>query len=288
MLRISKKSKTAITLCVAAALVAACVLWIIWGNVTFGTTHYDIASAEIPDRFDGYKIVQISDLHNAEFGDDNSALIQALQAEQPDIIAITGDIVDSNHTDIAVALSFVRQAVKIAPCYYITGNHEAWLNGQYDGFQTEIMQIGVTVLRNESTVIKRGGDEIQLIGLDDPEFANQADYTADAVLDDSLSDMSLSDSYKILFSHRPNGFEIYKAHNIDLSLTGHVHGGQIRLPFIGGVLAPGFRMFPEYDAGVYRKDGSTMIVSRGLGNSIIPVRINDRPELVTVTLHSSK
>ncbi|MEE1019700.1 MAG: metallophosphoesterase, partial [Acutalibacteraceae bacterium] len=101
-------------------------------------------------------------------------------------------------------------------------------------------------------------------------------------------DMSLSDSYKILFSHRPNGFEIYKAHNIDLSLTGHVHGGQIRLPFIGGVLAPGFRMFPEYDAGVYRKDGSTMIVSRGLGNSIIPVRINDRPELVTVTLHSSK
>lgn len=249
-------------------------LWIYIGNTALEINKYNIKSKKIPNSFDGYKIAQISDLHNAEFGEGNAKLIKMLKNTESDMIVITGDIVDFSNTDIDVAISFAKEASKIAPTYYVNGNHEAAVE-EYSKLKQALIEVGVTVLENETVEIISGADNIMLTGLNDPLFNKEP------VLLDEL--IPQNDSYKILLAHRPEYFNVYSG-KVDLVFSGHAHGGQFIIPFVGGFVAPGQGFFPEYYSGVYSQDGTDMVVSRGLGNSIIPVRINNRPEIVLVEL----
>lgn len=260
------------------------VVWTIWGNVTAGVTHYTVTSKRLPHSFDGYKIVVVSDLHNTQFGNNNSQLVEKIKKEHPDIIAITGDLVDSNRTDIEIAIQLVSQLTEIAPCYYVTGNHEAWIKEQYKELEKGLIAEDVVILHDNVIQLIKDSETIQLAGLDDPDFTDSDTYIQESMLQTRISNMSLSNEYCILLSHRPETFEAYVLEEVDLVLSGHAHGGQFRVPFIGGIIAPNQGLFPEYDAGKYIKNNTIMIVSRGIGNSIIPVRFNNRPEIVIVEL----
>lgn len=260
----------------------------LWENITVGTTFFKITSDRLPASFNGFKIAQISDLHNAELGQDHSEIIRILKEEKPQIIVITGDLIDSNHLDMDTAISFVQQAVTIAPCYYVTGNHEAWIKENYQKLEDRLLDSNVIILHDEVVIFERDSESIQLIGLDDPEFSDQDSYIQQIVLSTKLSNLNLDNRFRLLLSHRPEAFDAYVDNNIDLVLSGHTHGGQFRLPFIGGVVAPNQGFFPKVDAGEYHEFNTTMIVSRGLGNSIIPIRINNRPEVVIVELVSQR
>lgn len=258
----------------------------IWENLTVGSTHYEVSSERLPDGFDGYIIAQISDLHNARFGEDNSQIIRILEKEKPNLIVITGDLIDSNDKNIDNVLYFAEQAMEIAPCYYVTGNHEAWVGGDYDALEEKLQETGVVILHDEAITLSEKDDTIRLIGLDDPDFTNRKAAVQMHTPEAKLKNLNLQNGFKLLLSHRPEAFNTYVAHDIDLVLTGHAHGGQFRIPFIGGVVAPNQGLFPSYDAGEYHEGNTTMIVSRGIGNSVIPVRINNRPEVVIVELRA--
>lgn len=274
------------TICILSGILLILIVWTAWGNAALELNTYTISSRGLPDAFDGYRIAQVSDLHNAEFGGGNQRLLDMLREAEPDMIAITGDLIDSRKTNIAVALAFAEEAVRIAPCYYVSGNHEARVP-EYRELKAGLEAAGVTVLDDARVEIEISGKSITIIGVNDPSFL--ADYlTSDAaVMDRKLSELSSEDaSFTILLSHRPELFDTYAAHEMDLVLTGHAHGGQFRLPLIGGLIAPNQGLFPKYDDGLYSEGNTNMIVSRGLGNSIIPFRFNNRPEVVLIELKS--
>ena len=281
------KKKKFIFLAVAAAVLVALVIWIAWGNTALELNTYTISSSKLPQSFDGYRIAHVSDLHNTEMGKDNEKLLAMLRDADPDMIAITGDLIDSRNTDIEVALKFVREAVKIAPCYYVTGNHEARVN-EYGELKAGMETAGVTVLEDVRTEISMEGATITLIGVNDPSY--QTDYLfgdSETVLNTKLEELHTEDGeFTVLLSHRPELFDAYTDHGIDLVLSGHAHGGQFRLPFIGGLVAPNQGFFPEYDAGIYTEGNTNMLVSRGIGNSILPFRINNRPEVILIELQA--
>ena len=265
------------------------IIWTLWSNKALEVNEFTIASSRIPPAFSGFRIAQVSDLHNTEFGEGNATLLKMLSESQPDIIMITGDLIDVQHTDIEIALYFAEESVKIAPTYYVTGNHEA-SSSQYDTLKTELKDAGVTVLEDESVYLERDGETIVLLGLDDPNFTIKGDMFSEvpAMVSTKINNMLKQNTmYSILLSHRPELFETYVACGIDLVLSGHAHGGQFRLPFIGGLIAPNQGLFPRYDAGLFTDDNTNMIVSRGLGNSIIPIRFNNRPEIVLIELHTN-
>jgi len=281
------KKRKFIILAVVAAFLLALIAWIVWGNTALELNTYTISSSKLPQSFDGYRIAHVSDLHNAEMGKDNEKLLSMLRDADPDMIAITGDLIDSRHTDIEVALQFIRAAAKIAPCYYVTGNHEARVN-EYGELKAGMEAAGVTVLEDVRTEISMEGETITLIGVNDPSY--QTDYLfgdAESVMNAKLEDLHTeNDGFTILLSHRPELFDTYADHDIDLILSGHAHGGQFRLPFIGGLVAPNQGLFPEYDAGIYTEGNTNMLVSRGVGNSILPFRINNRPEVTLIELQA--
>ena len=281
------KKKKFILLAVVAAVLLALVIWIAWGNTALELNTYTISSSKLPERFDGYRIAHVSDLHNVEMGEDNEKLLTMLRDAEPDMIAITGDLIDFRHTDIEFALQFIREAVKIAPCYYVTGNHEARVN-EYGELKTGMEAAGVTVLEDTQAEISIEGETITLIGVNDPSY--QTDYLfgdSKTVMNTKLEELHTeNDGFTILLSHRPELFDTYAEHDMDLVLSGHAHGGQFRLPFIGGLVAPNQGLFPEYDAGIYTEDNTNMLVSRGVGNSILPFRINNRPEVVLIELYT--
>lgn len=263
------------------------ILWTIWGNTALTVTEYTITSSRLPDAFSGFRIAQISDLHNAVFGTENQTLINILQSTNPNIIVITGDLVDSRRTDIGAALSFATRAATIAPCYYVPGNHEARIR-EYEDFLLQLQDCGINVLDNKQILLHRNDDFIALAGIEDPSFYE--DYLfgdSAAVIQTLLSQISQNEKpYTILLAHRPELFEIYSDFDYDLVFSGHAHGGQFRLPFIGGLIAPNQGFFPKYDAGLFLLGNTNMIVSRGIGNSILPLRFNNRPEIIVAELKS--
>lgn len=270
-----------------AILLIILMIWIIWGNTALELNKYAIKSSKLPKEFDGFKIAQISDLHNAEMGDDNEKLLSVIKKANPDIIAITGDMIDSRRMDIQVALDFAREAVKIAPCYYVNGNHELRVL-EYEELKEGLRELGVIILENDKATITKDDESLTIIGLSDPSLEARYIYTEeDEILDLYLTKLSKEDdNYKILLSHRPEYFELYFEAGMDLVLSGHAHGGQIRLPFVGGIIAPHQGFFPKYDGGLYIKEETNMIVSRGVGNSLFPLRFNNRPEVVLIELQA--
>lgn len=279
-----RKSKTILTL--ISFLLIILIGWTLWGNTALEVNKYEIVSDRIPQGFDGFRIVQVSDLHNAEFGEGNSKLLELLSQTEPDIIVLTGDLIDSRNTDIEIALAFAREALKIAPVYYVSGNHEARVR-EYEEIKMGLAEAGVIVLENQKVNITREGETITLMGIDDPSF--RGDYLfgdAESVARQAIHDLqNESDGYTILLSHRPELFSLYVETEMDLVFSGHAHGGQFRLPLIGGLVAPNQGFFPKYDVGLFSEDNTTMIVSRGVGNSIIPLRFNNRPEIISVELN---
>lgn len=261
--------------------------WILWGNTALMINEFTIKNNKIPSAFSGFRIAQISDLHNAEFGKENENLLSMLKECEPDMILITGDLIDSRRTDIETGISFSKKAAMIAPVYYVTGNHEARIE-EYEELMTGLDKAGIHILENEAVIVENSEDRITVAGINDPSFVT--DYLfgdSETVAKDILTELiSDEDIYTVLLSHRPELFETYVECNADLVFSGHAHGGQFRIPFIGGIVAPNQGLFPKYDAGVYTKNGTDMIVSRGIGNSILPFRINNRPEIVLVELQS--
>ncbi len=283
------KTRKRIVLTVITSILLALIIWTLWGNTALELNTYTISSNRLPKEFDGYRIAHVSDLHNTEIGKDNRKLISMLKEAQPDIIAITGDLIDSRKTKIDIAIKFAEEAVKIAPCYYITGNHEARV-ADYEYLKHVLEEIGVNVLEDEQVPLKKGDAEISLIGVDDQLFAE--DYLLEGshgIMENKLEKLvNEKGSYTILLSHRPELFDVYADYKVDLVLSGHTHGGQVILPFIGGLVAPKQGWFPEYDAGLFTENSTNMIVSRGIGNSIIPLRFNNRPEVILVELKSEQ
>lgn len=262
------------------------VLWIYWGNHSVQVTNIRVTDEFIPKQFDGFVIVHVSDLHNAHFGENQQILIEEIRDANPDIIVITGDLIDSNHTNIDVAMELINGISKMAPIYYVTGNHEAW-SEDYHILREKLEQQAVFVLEDEAVFLTKDSATIQLIGLSDPDFTLSNDLFGEkeAMINKKIQDIAEEDSYyTILLSHRPELIEVYSNNSVNLVLSGHAHGGQFRLPFVGGIIAPNQGMFPKYTMGKYVIDQTQMIVSRGLGNSVIPIRINNRPELVVIEL----
>lgn len=240
-------------------------------------TDYSVSHAKITSELSDYRILQISDFHNAIFGINNNNLIDKIDLTAPDIIVITGDLVDSNHTNIQRSLDMISRIASKYPVYYVTGNHEYWLADEdREKLLTGLKDYGVVILDNEAVTINVGEDSFSLIGLDDKSLLS-------SVLPTLISENP--DELNVVLAHEPQYFNNYCREGADIVITGHAHGGQFILPIIGAVYAPdqGFR--PKYTSGVFIEDDTTMVVSRGLGNSVIPVRLFNNPELVVITLN---
>lgn len=287
--RNTKKQKY-IKLAVTLSIVIVIILFCNFQNKHLETTHYTYAAEQLGADLEGYRIVQISDLHNAKFGKNNQKLVDRIRECEPDMIVLTGDLVDSNHTNVDRAVQFVNEIVKICPVYYVTGNHEYWLEkSEYDELMSGLADAGVVILDNQVVEISRGDAKFRLVGLDDRSLsdgtlgtllkdqAGQKEETAD-------NENSGEKELTVVLAHEPQYLARYAGTGVDLVLSGHAHGGQFRLPFVGGIVAPDQGFLPEYTAGEYYMNGTEMIVSRGLGNSVIPVRLFNYPEIVCVEL----
>ena len=263
------------------AVLAALFLW--WSNNSLQITRFDPAFSRLPDGFDGCRIAVVADLHSAEFGKNNERLFTAIAAEQPDYIFLAGDLTDrfrgqpEGYAE-AVADGFTA----IAPTFYVTGNHE-WALGGVRELKAALSKHGVTVLPTRFLTLERGGDTIVLSGIDDPNgYADQK--TPEELAAEVYAEHG--DPFWLLLAHRNDRFASrYSLLGADLVLSGHGHGGIVRLPFTDGLLSTDRTFFPSYTAGLYEENGSALFVSRGLGNSGPSLRLFNRPEVAVLTLH---
>lgn len=278
------KRKTIIIILISIILLFFISIYLYYENNYLQVSDYTIESDKIPKDFDDFKIVQISDFHNTKSKKLTNDIIKEIKKQRPNIIVITGDLIDSKKYNLQVSLDFLKSIKDIAPIYYVSGNHESG-SGKYDEITSSLKDIGIKILDDEFDIISINEDKIAILGLRDPSFypsyiSDQSKYD----LKETINNIDDNNIFKLLISHRPEIFKIYVENNIDLVLTGHAHGGQIRIPFIGGLIAPNQGLFPKYTSGTFKEKNTTMIVSRGIGNSILPFRVNNRPELVVIKL----
>lgn len=260
--------------------------YLYYENNKLQVSNYEIINKRIPSEFNNYKIVQISDFHNTKSKILTNDLIKKIKNIKPNLIVLTGDLIDSKKLFIDVSINFIKKIKDIAPIYYVYGNHEAKITN-YKELENELRKNNVIILDNKTEVLNINDAFINIIGVSDPSFSANTYIDDSTIIKDELKGIEYDyHNYTILLSHRPELFDTYVSENIDLILTGHAHGGQIIIPFIGGLIAPNQGLFPKYTSGVFNKGDTTMIVSRGIGNSILPFRINNRPELVVINLHN--
>ena len=280
-----RKRKRWIVLVALCALLACLIPYLLWANTVLTVSHVEL---DLLPGEGSFTIAQVSDLHNAEFGGGNGELLTILEEAEPDLIAITGDLIDSRRTDPAPALAFLEGAVELAPVCYVTGNHEFRAYDAYQDLKSQMEELGVIVLENEAVVLE--AVPLRVIGLDDLSFGVRSDPSAspEQILEDALTALAPQageeDLRTVLLAHRPEYVELYAQHGADLVLSGHAHGGQVRLPGVGGLYAPGQGFLPAYTSGLYQIGETSLVVSRGLGNSLFPLRVNNRPEVVLVKL----
>lgn len=279
----------------SAACLTIAGAWLHRENTALGTSKITLSDKNIPEAFHGFTIAQISDLHNTRFGKNQRTLMEHLANCKPDLIVVTGDLWDSRRTQsVKIAVDALRRAARLAPVYYVTGNHESRIPRAYQRLERRMQTIGVHVLHSQSVWLERQGQRLQIIGMDDPAFyfsfpadGNQAEDGRAAQENAMLRELNRlvqQDAYTILLSHRPDLFDGYCKAGVNLAFCGHAHGGQFRVPGFGGVYAPNQGIHPSYTEGCFTRSGTAMVVSRGLGNSLFPFRINNPPELVAVTL----
>ena len=270
-------------------------LYIKYNVNTLEVTKYVVENKKVPKEFDGYNIVQISDLHSKLFGENNKKLIQKIKSLNPDIVVVTGDLIDGENNNYNVALDFMKEISKLYRVYYIIGNHEQKslikkYKDEYKDYFNKLHQIDFVNLDNNKVEIVKGDSNINLYGLTVPYscykylFDNQETTSIDIdFLEEKLGKVD-REQFNILLAHTPFYFNEYEKWGADLTLCGHVHGGIVRLPLVGGLLSPDRKFFPKYDLGEYIKNKSTMIVSKGLGGSKVLIRVNCKPEIVNIKL----
>jgi predicted MPP superfamily phosphohydrolase len=249
---------------------------------------YVLETKKISEEFNNYKVIQLSDLHSKEFGKNQDRLVSKIIELKPNMITFTGDLVDSTKYNEEISITLMEKLREIAPTYYVTGNHE-WWSGKFNYLENELIKLDVKVLRNESEIVTKGSEKILITGIDDPDIQYEFEerQCINNFIKEALLENENFDGFKILLSHRPGDF--YKYEDFDLVLSGHAHGGQIRIPFLGGLVAPNQGFLPKFDSGQFNlKNNTKLIVNRGLGNSIIPIRVFNHPEIVEITLKESK
>lgn len=267
-------------------LIVTALIWLcVWGsNNWIQTTEYTVSSDELPAAFDGKKIVQVSDLHNAMFGKNQKSLIKKVEKAEPDAIFITGDLIDSERYDLDAALVLVDALVEMSDVYFVTGNHEVAVN-KLEDIKAALIERGVIFLENEAVQWAEDGETLQIAGIHDPlmdMYYRDEEYTRDAI-----DTASLTDDFTLLLAHRPEQLPVYADNGIDIVFSGHAHGGQVRIPGLGGLFAPGQGWFPRMTEGIFENRDTQLVLSRGLGNSGFPLRILNLPEIVSVTLEKS-
>ena len=261
-------------------LIVSIVIFLYVNNHWIVVSEHVYESERVPSSFDGMRIVQVSDLHDAVFGSKQKKLVQKVKDANPDVIFITGDLVDSNRYNLEQSLQAVRQFVKLADVYYVLGNHEVATNKVNEIYEA-LSSLGVHVMANTSTVLERNGERLSIIGIEDPLMGMETNEML-AMATKHIP----QDRLTLLLAHRPELFDVYVNQKIDVVFSGHAHGGQIRIPGVGGLVAPGQGLFPKYTAGTYERNTTSMVVSRGLGNSTVPYRILNLPEIVVFELHN--
>ena len=277
------RGRGCLTALLILALIAAAAAFLIKDSrEDLEISRYEVASQKLPESFDGFKIVQLSDLHGAEFGEDGMGLVEKVKELEPDIIALTGDFV-TDEGDLAAVEKLAARLVKLCPVYFVSGNHE-FGSGLAIKVRNILERAGVKYLSNEYLTISRGEDEILLGGVEDP--LAYADMLSPDELAQKMNDAA-PDAFKILLGHRNYWMTEYPELPVDLIFCDHAHGGLIRIPGVGGLIGTDRRLFPDFDAGQFNNGRYTLIVSRGLGNSVPIPRIFNRPEIVCVELSSA-
>lgn len=298
-----------------------------WMNDQIFVNHITVESTDLPEAFEGLRVLQLTDVHSVRSMEQLDRILEKVKKEEPDLIVVTGDLVDSYYytssvseleaamnmaqgaaggiTDIAesvpdaLTLQLMEQLLTVAPVYMVYGNHEMVLldDPENNPLKAAMEEAGVILLNHKKVRLEKDGESIWLTGVQDPIilykdelFAGSGDNNRKrlkAELDYVMEDIGEED-YVILLSHRPEYFDLYTEYAVDLALTGHAHGGQIRLPFIGGLYAPGQGWFPEYTAGLYEQGDFKMITGRGIGDSKNLLRVFNPPEIVVAELKKSR
>lgn len=258
--------------------------WLVWDNRRLVVTDYEVTMADLPADSSGIRIAQVSDLHAAHFGSFEDRLLQAVTAAQPDLVVITGDIVDRSTRDLTAPLRTAERLAQVAPTVFITGNHEADL-GQLPQLLEGLEQRGVLVLRDEAHSMTLSGTDLVVVGLDDAKHRRNAKLPARSP-GEVMDSLGITDDAPVLvLAHRPTLLPELAEHGADVVLSGHAHGGQVRIPGVGGLIAPDQGLFPALTSGVHRHGDASMVISRGLGNTALAqVRVNNPRELVIVDL----
>lgn len=272
-----RRRKTAVLLVLAALLAAG---FLLWGNCSLQTTETALVSPALPPAFDGLRIVELADLHGRVFGRGSRRLLAAVRRAEPDLICIDGDLFDE-HTDLAMLPPLLRGLCAIAPVYYVTGNHE-WRVPGLRGILAQMRACGVTVLQDDWRVLRRGEDALVLAGTDDPCGPAERKTPAELIAD--IRAEAGEAAFLLLLAHRNDQLPQWSALGVQAVLAGHCHGGVVRLPFVGGLFGTDRRLFPAWDAGLYRQGETVLYVSRGLGYTNVHFRLFNRPEVAVIVL----
>lgn len=272
-----RRRKTAVLLVLTALLAAG---FLLWGNCSLQTTETALVSPALPPAFDGLRIVELADLHGRVFGRGSRRLLAAVRRAEPDLICIDGDLFDE-HTDLAMLPPLLRGLCAIAPVYYVTGNHE-WRVPGLRGILAQMRACGVTVLQDDWRVLRRGEDALIVAGTDDPCGPAERKTPAELIAD--IRAEAGEAAFLLLLAHRNDQLPQWSALGVQAVLAGHCHGGAVRLPFVGGLFGTDRRLFPTWDAGLYRQGETALYVSRGLGYTNVHFRLFNRPEVAVIVL----
>jgi len=263
-------------------------------NTRLVTTEYKLNYSDLPEAFDRYRIVVLADVHGALHGENNETLIDAVRDADPDMIAIVGDLIDRYQPrkpvekQLEIAQTLVDGLMTVAPVYFVTGNHE-WDSGEVRPLLSLLEESGVIVLQNQYRLLapaSTSGENAEdgtiiLAGVDDPN--GPADMVKP---DEFIGNIRQKENpgFIVVLSHRNSNLKMYDKLEVDLVLSGHAHGGMVRLPFTDGLIGPQNDFFPTFTSGVYSSGQTNMVVSRGVGNQLGWTRFLNNPEVVVVEL----
>ena len=267
------------------ALLVSSTLWLLWDNHRLQVSRVEVSVPGLAQDLDGTRIVQISDLHAADHRGFHERILAETAAASPDVIALTGDLIDVRTQDTTATRDLLTSLGELAPTYAVLGSHEAD-SSLRDQFLDDLDTAGVEVLRGRTTTATLDGGALHLGGLDDPRVYRADGRDLPDTAQETARLVAGQQGPLILLAHRPELLEDYAAGGASVVLSGHAHGGQVRIPFVGGLFAPHQGVLPELTEGVHTEAGTQMVISRGLGNSILGVRVNNPRELVVVTLRA--
>lgn len=243
---------------------------------TITVTRYSIGINKLPPAFEGFTILHLSDLHSKWFGAGQDKLLEIIKKQRYELVAITGDLVDKDDPDPEPGLQLVKNLTD-KPTYFVPGNHEWW-----SGYpiREALLKHGVKILENRAEKFELGQQSVWILGVDDPYLGRDDLQEAMTGVDEV--------SPKILLAHAPDIYQSAINEKIDVLLVGHTHGGQIRIPLIGALVVPGQGLFPKFDYGLYASGNTKMVITSGLGESVLPIRFNAAPEIVLITFKGLK